>query len=861
MYQLNMQKWFGRIAIKAVFLSLFLFTFLFIQAQDTTVIAGAEYKKPDSYTKKWGKHYRTEWTTPVKLNIALLDTLKGGLTPYEIGGSRQTVSIKLRNKNNREYVLRSIDKSYEAALPEVARGTFIETLANDQVSSGHPYGALTIATLAEAIHVYHTNPEIFFIPRQPALSKLNDSIGDELFLLEQRPDEDWATAKNFGNSSDIKSTEKTIGKLQKDHDNTVDQKMYLRARFLDMIIGDWGRHPDQWRWAEKKLGDHEKIYQPIPRDRDQAYSTFDGSYLKFALRIAAPHLEGFSPDIKDIVKFNYPARDMDRLFLNELTWVAWQEEWDYVKTRLTDAVIDEAMKNLPPEIYPISGPTMAATLKSRRDNLGSHLFEYYETIAEGVGIPLSKDREYVDIQRLSDDSTLIRVYKISKQGKQDDQPYYSRMFYKSETSEIRVYGIAGEDQYHVSGNTNRGISLRLIGGPDKDIFIDESSVNGTGHKTEIYDSYRGNEITKSRETQLHLSKDSSVHNYEFSTYKFDRKKLKPIVLYSNADRIYVGLAYRVTKNKWRTEPFATDQRFDIKYSITQKAISATYQSQFKKMIGNLDGVFFANYDYMRWINFYGLGNDTKIINEDVDFNRMRTRLWIADAGLQKRIRNKQRISFHLFAQGIDLVEDTARFIAKTNLPVKDQAYQSHTYAGTALRYVFQSLNDSILPTKGFGIQLEGNYTHGLKNADRSFARFISEIYLYAPISKKIGLVIHGGAETVTGNPEFYQYPHITSAITLRGFRRERFWGQTAAYAQNELRFITPVKTYFMSGKFGFFGFYDIGRVWMKNDSSNTLHSSYGGGLILSPFNLISGQASVAVSQEATRLHLTLIKVF
>jgi hypothetical protein len=35
-----------------------------------------------------------------------------------------------------------------------------------------------------------------------------------------------------------------------------------------MLIGDWDRHYDQWRWAEYKKG--QVIYRPIPRDRDQA---------------------------------------------------------------------------------------------------------------------------------------------------------------------------------------------------------------------------------------------------------------------------------------------------------------------------------------------------------------------------------------------------------------------------------------------------------------------------------------------------------------------------------------------------------------------------------------------------------------
>jgi hypothetical protein len=31
-----------------------------------------------------------------------------------------------------------------------------------------------------------------------------------------------------------------------------------------MLIGDWDRHSDQWKWAEYKDGD-KVIYKPIPK--------------------------------------------------------------------------------------------------------------------------------------------------------------------------------------------------------------------------------------------------------------------------------------------------------------------------------------------------------------------------------------------------------------------------------------------------------------------------------------------------------------------------------------------------------------------------------------------------------------------
>lgn len=239
--------------------------------------------------------------------------LAGGLIPYEIGGSRQTKSIKLRDKNNREYVLRTIDKTFTGALPAITKGTFIEYYANDQVSIAHPYSAVTIAPLAEAAKIFHTKPIIYYIPKQKALGQFNDQIGDNLYLFEQRPDENWETAPNFANAKKIRSTEKTLEKLLEDNDNDADQVAFARARLFDMIIGDWGRHDDQWRWAEIENGD-ETMYKAIPRDRDQAYTIFDGIILKSLVTLAAQHIESFDNHMNDINKFNYPARNLDRYF-------------------------------------------------------------------------------------------------------------------------------------------------------------------------------------------------------------------------------------------------------------------------------------------------------------------------------------------------------------------------------------------------------------------------------------------------------------------------------------------------------------------------------------------------------------------
>ena len=832
-------------------------------AQDSThyktIQAGPEYKKSPTHQSLWGKHYRKEWATPVRVKMVTLDTLAGGLTPYEIGGSRQTKSVKLRDKNNREYVLRSIDKTFSGALPKVVKGSFIENIADDQVSIAHPYSAFTIAPMAQAAGVYHTNPQLYYVPKQMALGKFNDEIGDNLYLFEQRPDENWETASNFGNPKDIKSTDKLIEKLLKDNDGKVDQVAFVKARLFDMVIGDWGRHEDQWRWGEFKDGKN-TTYKPIPRDRDQAYTKFDGRLLKAVKGLAAAHLETFNSDIKNVNKFNYPARNLDRHFLNELSLAQWKTAATELQQSLTDEVIDNAMKQLPTEVYSISGPAIAAKLKSRRNHLAEWAEIYYKLLARNVDITGSDDREYFEVIRMNDDSTEINIYKITDAGKKKDKPFYSRIFHKKETFDIRLFGIDGNDEYHVTGNVKHGISVRLIGGNDKDKFVDESNVSGFSHKTEIYDN-AGNDIQKTKETSVHISSDPAIHEYKYATYKFDKKGFVPIVLYNNEDRIYAGLSYVVTKNKWRREPYGFKQYFDVKYSISQTALSATYKSTFTKLVGKWDGVFYANYDFERWTNFFGLGNDTKLVVTDRNFNRMRSSTYQANAGVERRFHGKQKIFINGFYQGVNIIEDTDRYVAKSVYHALPYNYSNKGFAGLNAGYVYQSLNDSVLPTKGIGVMFTANYTHSFFNSKKDFGRFGAETNIYVPFTKNLGIAIRGGAYTLAGKPEFYQYNKIGSSESLRGYRRERFWGNSSAFNQNELRWISNVHSYIYNGKIGFFALYDIGRVWLKNEHSGTLHNAYGGGIIISPYNLVSLAVSYAVSPEDSNIHLRLYKNF
>lgn len=164
-------------------------------------------------------------------------------------------------------------------------------------------------------------------------------------------------------------------------------------------------------------------------------------------------------------------------------------------------------------------------------------------------------------------------------------------------------------------------------------------------------------------------------------------------------------------------------------------------------------------------------------------------------------------------------------------------------------YAFQKVNNPNVPTAGIALILRGSYTQNAQVSSQSFWKYGGSLQLYIPLFYKFSIATSGAVETVDGKPEFYQYPSIGGGQNLRGFQIQRFYGKTAFYNSNELRFISNVKSYLFNGKAGLLAFFDDGRVWMPGETSNTLHTGYGGGIFLAPFDLVAAEVTYGFSRE------------
>ncbi|HWJ28699.1 MAG TPA: hypothetical protein VNS32_19300, partial [Flavisolibacter sp.] len=669
------------------------------------------------------------------------------------------------------------------------------------VSTGHPYASVTIPQMTEAAGVFHTNPKIVFVTSNPALGKFDSTFANTLCLFEERPNNDESDDPSFGNSKDVTSTEKMYEKVFDESDHRVDQVAFVRARLFDIFVGDWGRHDDQWRWAKFDSADY-TIYKPIPRDRDQAYAKFDGIFpFAFTTPEGLEHLKSFKGHIKNIKKYNFPARYIDRQLTNEVPEQVWIDQAKDLQRVLTDEVIEKSVRQMPPEVFKISGEEIISKLKSRRNLLENYAKRYYRYLTKEVEIVGTHKDELFEIRRLENGQTQINLFDLNKEGQPKEKPFYSRIFYKGHTHEIRLYGLSGNDIYRIDGNGAKAIKVRIIGGTDKDSVINKSGAD----KIKYYDN-PDNSVTG--KVKKYISKDTAINAYNYRAFRDNSGHTIKTPYYSNTRGVFLMGGYTYTHQGWRKKPFGWKQSLAGIYSISNNAFGAQYDGTFTHVIGKWDIGLNAAYDAVSKNYFFGIGNDTKYINS-LNYYKFRTRDGNGSITFSRAFGRRHNIGLSGLYQSVQIRNDKGQYIADI-FPSNDQeTFDRKEFAGGEINYTFTSVNDRVVPTSGIIFSAAANYVKNL-HENKVFDRYISSLSLYIPLSKTFSFAIRAGGATVTGSPEFYQLNWLGGGPTLRGFHRQRFYGKTSFYDQNEIRWITDTHNYIFNGKIGLAAFVDDG---------------------------------------------------
>ncbi len=833
---------------------------------DSTVVVNAsdQYIAGKMRQKLMGKNYRDVWAAEVEVPVFDIGTEQGGLTIVKKGGGMQTKSLRLEAKDGQQYVLRSIEKYPENAVPEALRKTFAVDIVQDQISASHPYAAFVIPALADAAGVYHTNPQVVFIPDDPRFGEYRETFANSLALYEERPDDDGSDQPFFGNSEDIESTSKVLEELREDNDHEVDQPMVLRSRLFDMIIGDWDRHDDQWRWASFDK-EHEKgdVFQPIPRDRDQAFFVNEGFFPKIASKKwALPKLEGFDHTMDWPPGFMFNARYFDRTFLTKLDRDDWITIANELQQKLTDEVIEKAISRWPPKIYALTGEEVIAKLKSRRDNLVENALAHYRFLAREVEILGSDKHEHFLIDKENAKTTSITVWKIDKDFEKQ-KVIYQRTFNADDTREIRLYGFDDEDVFEQQGLAKNKIKVRIIGGADNDLIKDQSISKGAGTRTIIYDTKNNTRLSPAGNLRKKLKNDESVNAYDRKSFLYN--VLMPL-LYGqiNADDgLFLGGGFLYTKHGWRKTPFAAQHKLMGNFAFATKAFNLEYTGEFSQFAGQWNLVTEAIINQPFSVsNFFGLGNESRydFENFDIDYYRVRYESAWLKLWLKRQIGDKTSFSFGSVTQRFQLEEEDEqgdfgpRYIysdQQNQLP-NESLINQYYYTGASGKISLDDTDHLQNPSRGIRLNAGWETYWGLNENSRSFSRFAADFSFYYSFSfpGRVTIANRTGYANNTGDFEFFNYNQLGGKTNLRGYRRNRFYGETAFYNNTDIRFkIASFRSYLFPGSLGLLAFHDLGRVWIDGENSDRWYNSTGGGIWISPLGQAVLSLSIAFTEE------------
>ncbi len=823
----------------------------------TTVVPGPEYKAGFWGRTLIGPVYRRDWTTAVQAPTLNLAESHGGLHAFGRGGGRQTTSLKLVGGDSLEYVFRSINKDLQGALPPELRNTVIADVLRDVTATSQPYSGLICSELLDATDILHARPQLYRLPDDPAhLGVFRPEFAGLFGTLEDRPqDAERGNQKGFAESDDVTRSFGLFRKLYKDHDTHVDAPALARARAFDMLVADFGKHEDNFRWAGYEGPGKTLIYKPIPRDRDQSFTLWNGALTWTANREwAVPSIEDFGPRIHGLESLNWPARHLDRMLLQSVTREQWAEAAKYLQTQLTPAVIDRAANRLPPELRATTGADISRKLRTRLADLPRALDGYYLMLARRVDVVGSNKAEVFQIERLASGEVRVRVFDKAKDTNQPDGPaLYDRTFKRGETHEIDLYALAGKDVVQLTGTAPRSILVRVIGGEGQDVIVDESRVSGLRRYTKVYDARTdGADLTPGPDTNDNRADRLGINRYDRRGFEYDGYTPLLNVLYNTNDGYGIGAGFSFDKQGWRKPGFKA--QYGIYGQLTSEGNrQASAFVRYRHIIGQWDFAALAEYgDYYPFYNFFGLGNNTDKDNDRYNrsFYRARFSGPRAELNLERvLLRSKSR-----FRAGVLLEDFTTNTPAGTvlatdsDLPaaVRDVSTANQRLLGGRAELDFDFRDRAFFARRGIRFfarhtsyqQLSGTGGDNghLFHTTEGFAAYYGTVRVGLPVT----LVLKGGGAKTYGAPDsaipFYKLPQLGQAQNLRGYVRNRFTGDAVAYFNTELRLaLGSVKSNVVPFSYGILGFYDVGRVYVRGASPGDLKAGYGGGVYVSPF--------------------------
>jgi hypothetical protein len=738
---------------------------------------------------------------------------------------------------------------------------------------------LIVAPLLNAVGVLNAEPVVVVLPKS-GLGDYAKDFQNVLGTFSENPKDDTEEAILFEGADKVIKNYEIFEKCEKSNKNQVDALEFLKARLMDVFLGDWDRHIGQWKWARFQQNG-KNIWKPIPRDRDQAFSKWDGIFPRMVAR-AIPQIENFENNYPQVNDITWSGRFLDRRFLAPVKKAKWDSVTNYIQSKLTNEVIKNAVKHIPEEWYKKHGEELITTLIMRRNNLKEISRDYYEMIFKYIAIYASNKDEFAYINRINDQFVSISIFnKEKKSGDVSGIPFFQKTFDNDITKEIRLFMLDGDDEVVITGNVNVSPLVRVISGKGKDTLTDSSKVNGyflyatpipdAEIKTIFYDSGDKTNFIAGSSTKINTYKvkepkpfDEDVDNVheKYEPQVEDRgHDWKPgaWLSYNSDDGVIFGGGPTLYEFDYRYEPFVYRLSLQAAYATIPRSWNLRFRSEFYDLIRNTRFTLDFGKSELSFTKFYGFGNKSKKDDdlEDNNHYRVKQELMYIESRLEYPSSKNYKLWLgyvYRFSQ-IYLSEKSFLDLTRSRLVgIEDWSYMG---IGSGIEYDIR--DNKTTPMSGFYLNFYNNHFPPWLDNEKAYSKIRLDIraYLKSELITTSSLALRFYGAKLWGNFPFFDAAFLGGAENLRGYSRERFAGNAAVFGSVEWRTYLFPFDLVVPAQFGALVFSDFGRVYYPGEKSKKLHQSYGAGLwayFIEPSYL--GNITVANSTEEVSLYIS-----
>lgn len=795
----------------AVFMLLLCSFFGFSQSKNIDSVWISVYKKDSSNVSYSSTSINYSDLFYRNIQVPVYDSIKEGEQLIPIAQSIE--NLLKQTQLNKSYTISEI------------KGTELEKSLKEVELLSYPFSSCITSKLASKLNLQTNNPILV-------------SNNDQLHQLVAFDDE-------------LISTKNMLGLLHKNTAVQIDKNAYLRFRLLSFIIGSFNTNPDMYVWKEtagQKMVPYMNSYQ-------NQYMNFDGTYKLITKLVKSyKHLESYSGRIKNIKKSSQNFIGFDVNILSSLPYSQWENEIVAIQNLLDDDALKEIEISLPKGILSTETEELFSILKEMILNLNQIGTEYYNLISPNKIVVATNENNLIDVTRV-EEGTLIEMYN-EKEGK--DTSIKSYNFSSIDTEEIWIYGLDGSDYFEVSGTSKKHIPLKLIGGNNSDKYEIQN-----GEKIIIIDSKHQTFVVEKDKAKLHLSEENYITSYQREKYKHNVNTIKPKFGANPDDGLFIGILDEYKVLGFDQNPFTTLHQVSANLYLGTLGFKANYygeKANVYKDFNAFGGLGYQSPNYST--NFFGFGNETQNLDDNLklDYNRIRMSTFDVKFGLLKEV-SQYEFSTNLFFESIKIDETPDRFVTSETLffPSVD-FFERKNYVGLSGYYQYKNISLSIFENLIILPKIDLKVSADINESSKTNVALQPSLYLSHPMyGDKIMLDTTISYKHVIGSEvPFYQAANLGGNTGLRGYRNQRFTGQSLFYTSTNVKLhIKDLKSDVLPLQFGILGGFDVGRVWQKNEASSQLYSDFGAGFWLQTADLIKAELQAFKGDEGLRFSINI----